>query len=117
MIGDYLMYNNMPYRVIQIEDVLHEGWMLENGVEDCGKPIPLTEEVLEKNGWEHWCDIIGNTIGYFEGDNHNYLEITIGDDGIWWSINDNEYYILKLKYVHELQHALKMNGIKKEIVI
>lgn len=75
--------------------------------------IELVPDILEKIGWKRWSD----TTGCFEDDNHNRLEITIDDDGIWWSYNDAEYYILELKYVHELQHAIKMNGIKKEIVL
>ena len=39
MVGNYLEYNGMPYRVIQINGIVIDGWMLENGEEDCGEPI------------------------------------------------------------------------------
>jgi hypothetical protein len=58
------------------------------------KPIPLTPEILEKNGFSR-----------------NGLDIALfdrrgGDDFVGAS---------NLQYVHELQHALKLCGIGKEI--
>lgn len=74
------------------------------------EPIPLTEEILEKNGFE-W------SRGAFPEDEHYLLEITRCSRGIMWTINGAEYDILPLLYVHELQHTLKICRIKKKIVI
>lgn len=76
------------------------------------KPIPLTPEILEKNGLAN--DYYGS---YFKEDEHMLLEISSSEDGISWTINFHEYGILKLEYVHQLQHALKLCGIDKEIVV
>lgn len=66
------------------------------------KPIPLTPEILEKNGFR---DID-------KGENCDGFDIywRNGNDG--YSINMQD---LHLHYVHELQHALRLCGISKEI--
>lgn len=76
------------------------------------EPIPLTPEILEKNGLAN--DYYGS---YFKEDEHMLLEISISEDCISWTINCHEYGILKLEYVHQLQHALKLCGIDKEITL
>lgn len=76
------------------------------------EPIPLTPEILEKNGLDN------APLGcHFDEDKYMVLEISSEKEGIYWTINYNEYGILKLKYVHQLQHALKLCGIDKEIVV
>ena len=67
--------------------------------------IPLTAKILKKNGFvKQW-----NNNWQFSG-NHS---IIISED----------FYIeifelsVRLDYVHELQHALKLCGINKEIII
>lgn len=60
------------------------------------EPIPLTSEILEKNGFS----INGLDIALFDRKG--------GDDFVAAS---------NLQYVHELQHALKFCGIDKEIVL
>lgn len=73
-------------------------------------PIPLTPEILEKNGfvksdlaavieWYHWKDIY---IGFKDG-------------LIYTSINGRE--IWGMRHVHQLQHALRLAGIEKEIEV
>ena len=80
---------------------------LEHDVEDESvEPIPLTEEILKKNGF------LGN----------DYGEIIIGE----WRImcdcsnvailhNEHVDIDIPIRYVHELQHALKLCRIDKEI--
>jgi hypothetical protein len=77
------------------------------------KNIKLTEEILYKNGFPK--DNIG--FGHFEEDKDLILELSIIGTQIWWTIGDNEYRLLRLQYVHELQHALKLCRIDKEIVL
>lgn len=74
------------------------------------EPIPLTPEILEKNGLAK--DAYGCC---FKEDKYMAMEITAEEEGIYWTINYNEYGILKLEYVHQLQHALRLCGINKEI--
>ena len=72
----------------------------------------MAKQILEKNG------LANDPYGcHFEEDEYMELEISVEEEGIYWTINYNEYAILKLKYVHQLQHALKLCGIDKEIVV
>lgn len=71
------------------------------------KPILLTDEILEQNG--------------FERVNGEYQDVFYIYDGIELLI-DNVYTLfgqckMPIKYVHELQHALRLCSINKEIEI
>ena len=117
MIGDWVRHvNGTPMQVTKITTVHFA--CAKNGGANCWEynnkfePIPLTPEILEKNGLEN------DTLGCcFDEDEQMVLEISNTEEGIYWTINYNEYAILKLKYVHQLQHALRLCGINKEIVI
>lgn len=116
MVGDWVMHaNGTPMQVTKI--TTEHFACAENGGANCWeynnnfKPIPLTPEILEKNGLTKNC-----YASFFKEDKYMALEITTEDDGIYWTINCNEYGILKLEYVHQLQHALKLCEISKEIV-
>lgn len=72
------------------------------------EPIPLTPEILEKNGWEK------RPTGYvFYIDGERY------DNSLWYIFDSNTFVVntaeFQIKYVHQLQHALKGCGIDKEI--
>lgn len=81
------------------------------------EPIPITPEILEKN--------FGSAINgcYFEGDEFYELMIHVVNDGTWIIKHDNIEFSniprqpFMVSYVHELQHALRLCGIEKEIVI
>jgi hypothetical protein len=122
MVGDYISVkpSGMPIKVAAVHHkkvayhaVINKlSWVRESLLE----PIPLTQEILEKNGLEK--DNHGRLYGeYFDEDINDDLEITVDDKTgeIWWSYNWNEYYIIRLRYVHQLQNALRLCGIKKEI--
>ena len=121
MIGDWVWYNNQPHQIRQL-GIFGEnrdgddypavcvgkpngvGLILErNEIE----PILLTPEILEKNGFSknyHEDDLsyaqsCGDVIGI-----HIY-----GTNGLM-----EEMYF---EYVHELQHALRLCGIEKEILL
>ena len=73
------------------------------------EPIPITKEILEKNGWEH------RPTGYvFHIDGGKSY-----DNTLWYIFNDNTFVVenaeFSIKYVHELQHALRLCGITKNI--
>ena len=100
MIGDKVMVKVLS----QIPDtyVLHT-WTTNDYSRDIQvKPIPLTPEILEKNGWEH---------------NGIFMDKRI-DGNIYFSWSDefgaelyqNNYYMCYCKYVHTLQHALRLCG-------
>lgn len=89
-------------------------------------PIPLTPEILEKNGWvkEVMCRGIKNShwvytkpdieeYGYFP----IYIEKGIGDEFDVYPFTDNQVctQIAYIKYVHQLQHLLFGLGLNSEM--
>lgn len=57
-IGNYLRLGCLPFRVAQVTTPttagdLYDGFILEDGTEDAGEPIVLTEEILAKMGFHH----------------------------------------------------------------
>jgi len=79
------------------------------GEENSFNPIPLTPEVLEKNGFEFLIDT-----WYLQTEERKPIHIRFMDEFIAISINCN-IIPMGLKYVHQLQHALRLCGIEKEI--
>ena len=74
--------------------------------------IPLTEEILDRNGFESvpapservWM--------------RNGQEVWLDNEGenYWANIKNGEFYFEGyIEYIHELQHALRLCGIEKEI--
>ena len=95
------------------------GWIREDAI----KPIPLTPEILEKNGWNKstgWSYVGSGKRGYqFSKElDDKWVELdrmTYGDLQIcqcenlrdWSYINEcNHYFHFEFTYVHELQHLL-----------
>lgn len=74
-------------------------------------PIPLTPEILEKNGWK---SINGKYALKIKNANYVVLEFT--ENGIYTYINENTM-LFTIKYIHELQHLLFGLGIKHEMEV
>lgn len=104
--------------------------MLEKGSKvDC-EPIPLTAEILEKNEFD--IAILNNKepeaylrMGYLDDDGEMEdiaYDIIIDRHKTYWELtiinNDKGCRIdININYVHELQHALKLCGIDKQIIL
>ena len=133
MIGDWVLYEGEPYQIRQLgiygvdrdgEDYpavcvgkpIGIGLVVErNKIE----PIPLTEEILRKNGWcfndedakffpQTW---VGGGLKLQGADDCGY-RIVVTSDYDDEDTNDTPFVLL---YVHELQHALRLRRIEKEI--
>ncbi len=74
-------------------------------------PIPLTPEILEKNGWK---SINGKYALKIKNANYVVLEFT--EDGIYTYINENTM-LFTIKYIHELQHLLFGLGLNSEMEV
>ena len=75
------------------------------------QPIPLTPEILKKNfpSTTDWY-FIGTDKFCFRIDKHkDKWDLYFGRDGKGTNLQ------IKISYVHELQHALRLCGINKEI--
>ena len=87
-------------------------------------PIPLTREILEKNGFVKYNEV-SDTPPYDQDEEGNMYYSYKGEHKFWgWWQPNNVYLIpvnamvdLEIEYVHELQHALRLCGINKEIII
>lgn len=128
MIGDWVLYEGKPIIVENVYDdcinytpdipyVQEEYFIKVNNIQ----PIPITEEIMEKN--EFTCD---SNVGKIHERNDT--------KGIEWDATYSFFTgMLKLRnkkaypephkivvscfYIHELQHALRLCGIEKEIIL
>jgi len=120
-IGDWVNTPKGNYQIdnIQDNDVVGTTYNNGEGVEslfdiDKVKPIPLTAEILEKNGWNK--EVYSNES--WDNEEIEALSLWIGEDGKnswWWHVGVE--LVTPINYVHELQHALRLCGIEKEIVV
>ena len=135
MIGDWVLHEGKPYQIRQlgIYGVDRDG---EDYPAVCiGKPagigiivernetepIPLTPEILEKNGWvfnnkdekffpKTW---VGGGLMLQGADDCGYRIVVTSD----YDDEDTNGTPFNILYVHELQHALKLCRNKKEIIL
>ena len=113
-IGDYVNYRGQIIKVTSLYDKggsNEVGWSDKESVwvnADNVQPIPLTPEILEKNGF------------YYDEDRKAYLM------GVIFRVKPERYGLFSfeicgcpysLNTVHELQHALRLCGIEKEIIL
>ena len=108
--GTEPVFETTPKRVTELTKGIY-GIYVEGTSEYAGAeitPIPLTPEILEKNGW--FLDEID--CGYRHPDLGFWIGGMSAPFGFLVSCIYKELY-----YVHELQHALKFCGIEKEIII
>ena len=89
---------------------MQDGWGLK-----LIEPIPLTKEVLHKNGF------YGEVYLWINAGDEKTLEYYLFEHrlSLWYSEEKNQEILFKCHcfYVHELQHALKLCGIEKEIAV
>ena len=85
-------------------------------------PIQLTPEILEKNKmreFEHRNPGQGDNLikKWWHKDGSYYVSLYSVGDEYTYTVGDSITRICRIRYVHELQHALQLCGIKKEIII
>lgn len=86
------------------------------------EPVPITPEILEKNGmrvFEHRNPWQGENLikKWYSKDGRSYISYYRVGGIFTYTVGDNVSRICGLKYVHQLQHALRLCGIEKEITI
>lgn len=120
MIGDWVNIKDYP-TIAQPMQVKKEHFV-RSLVEF--EPIPITPEILEKNGYSYnetrdvWELIPNDGFGICRDEDDNCFYFCLGIFDAFNSYSDITYhYITKVEYVHELQHALKLCGIEKEIIL
>ncbi len=132
MIGDYVTFkdcqNDDSPTIVKIEGLGYQGRGVveealvtidgdENGfdlveIDDEFVGIPLTPEILEKNGFRNGC-YVG---GYYSPDCPFRVFTKRGGKCGFTTLFDDEIHFSCI-FVHQLQHALRLYGIEKEIVL
>ena len=117
MVGDWVFNNFLnkniritPYDFFSKYPKVIEGNDLEL--------IPLTGEILEKNGFKNY------RLSYENGDYYYHVVLEDVKGGIWIEaissrniLHGRKQFCGLINYVHELQHTLKQCGIEKDIVL
>lgn len=118
MIGDILEYMGIIVKVYSIgaKICLKEYFGKNTYIVDFDnllKGLELTLEILEKNGFRLQSDRseLGTLDTYWFGSELGSFRIHRLNNG------DYQFGLAKIRYVHELQHALRLCGIDKEIII
>ena len=127
MIGDWVMYNPNVFIEDEYEPTkecfptkINSGEDIDLAIEGCYIPIPLTPEILEKNGFS------GEMYAFCKINDEQWLEYYYHEHRLrkWWRGIDernnhaevNEItFQCNCYYVHELQHALRLCGTSKTI--
>ena len=78
------------------------------------EPIPLTSEILEKNGFELSVDF-GNVYSLKESQRFWAVYVSEGVYALGCQSIDSSF--ANIRYVHQLQHALRICEIEKEIIL
>ena len=111
MIGDWVLYagederlKNKPVQVTGICMEIMQGSFSEEMYEVLSygkiKPIPIDEDILERNGWKGGA---GENIRF----KSPYILAKKNDV---WTIHYNEARIAEIRYFHELQNIMRMLG-------
>lgn len=137
MIGDWLKCSDpTPFRITDIETengtsyfrvTGDDGWVVDGGELE---PIPLTAEILEKNGFE---ELMSESevsaarfgrkpepTGVWQYGFGRFDSVAYVPEQSFLRIKFMEGYtadMANIKYVHELQHALRLCGVEKEIIL
>lgn len=135
MLGDWVMDGDVAARVTSLtcDGIIETTHSISNI--EVVEPIPLTPEILEKNGFKQVdmgsiC-IIGEyvwgdkgkrnftvvRITYYKGLNSGVNLLTKIETDCSHESGINMVHSCDIEYVHELQHALLLCGIEKEIAI
>lgn len=85
-------------------------------------PIPLTDEILKKNKmreFEHRNPGQGDNLikKWWHNDGSYYVSLYWVGDECTYTVGDSVTRICRIKYVHQLQHALRLCGITLNIKI
>jgi len=123
MVGDWIkMPNERGGDNVQVENIYDKGCIASGRILLSYEiqPIPLTQEILEKNGFGKSNNV--SDIPPYDKDEEGNMHYSYNDKFWgWWQPNgvlsSNALGFIELKYVHELQHVLRLCGIEKTIIV
>ena len=117
MVGD-LVYIHEPkckgHRINYISEVDEEVGADGEVYDECDiRPIPLTEDILVKNGYK---STQGIDFYWLDEKKHCCIKNYDGKRLFCYKQGMNDVWLV-VKYVHTLQHLLRLVGIEKELII
>lgn len=125
MIGDWVVFHTGYAKVTGITDAgIHFVDRFGGGIASGAEPIPLTAEILEKNGFKFESPCINDNkdawVYEWPNEKPNYTPNAFllmshhnkAEFPNFWIYAPNNPEIV---YVHELQHALRVCNVDKEI--
>lgn len=122
--GDLVMVDgfNTIYKITDVESQLHSddflytldpigiGAILFDLPVDCFGPIPLTSEILEKNGWK-----FDGSVWIYE---KKYLkDMLILPEDETYVVYTSGVRVLEFHFVHQLQHFLFALGLRSDMEV
>ena len=116
--GDIVMYDNKIHTIMDTLGVNnYELSYVEHPVHQLElSGVPLTPEILEKNGWKHKKEF-GEY--WFVPRNEDYELLALDKVGEEWTIyiEENSSNFENIKFVHQLQHLLFGLNLNHEIEV
>lgn len=124
IIGDLVLYFGKVFSILKVDpetelSIIEDARHFEEANINDLSPIPLTPEILERNGWKTFIEL--HDFRYaFKIDDLCYLVVMTGFlDGIRIFIRKGTIYskLRTLKYVSDLQHLLFGLGLNSEMEV
>lgn len=133
-VGDFVMFDGSPY---VIEEVSEKGWahikdiktgiripMTTDFIIGVIEGVPMSRRILRKNRFEchtkdsfYTCDSDGAAITVYYWGGRKMGKITL-DPMFLLSVKGADFSVsFYVEYVHQLQHALRLLGLTKEVVL
>lgn len=119
MIGDWV---NSDFGIFQIKEIFEDAVRDNRGNDyefDCIHPISMTGEILQKNGFKHLDissprDTINRFVWRYSTDSQN-IDLSYNKWTKDYMLESFRIHVFPIIYVHELQNALRIGKIEKEI--
>ncbi len=128
MVGDWVMLTDPINNgeKVQVKEIHGDGYItVVGGITKMYEPISLTDDILKKIGFGY----VEKDVNPYDGKvlSHFYLgyecfcanmdlHICTYNDGIFW-FSSPKLSLNGIRYLHQLQHALRLAGIDKEITL
>lgn len=120
-VGDWVRYREREWIVCSLYQFTEEVGLWRKDSQLCEyvadiEPIPLTSEILEKNGFRKNGEYNEWNIG--EWNERPFIGISLDRQSMRVKYIGSDIFIEnKVVFVHQLQHALRLAGVEKEIEV
>lgn len=113
--GDLVKYLSQVVKIVEVyqDGTCYFGNETMCGQQDCkdAEPIPLTTEILEKNGWRKEQE------NYFNDSYHIFLETEYEKYSAFKVVHNNVVWLRDVRNVSDLQHLLFGLGLNSEMEV